>query len=91
MSFAPSLAFAFEIRAQIAPTLHVGHGDGERTEFTPIVGGTVTRPRLSGTVLPGGGDRHSTRGEVCELDARRPLLPDLARLPHRRRRPPAAR
>ncbi|SEN37298.1 Protein of unknown function [Nonomuraea pusilla] len=54
MSFAPSLAFAFEIRAQIAPTLHVGHGDGERTEFTPIVGGTVTRPRLSGTVLPEG-------------------------------------
>lgn len=70
MSFAPSLAFAFEIRAHVAPTLHVGHGDGEHAEFTPIVGGTVDGPRLRGTVLSGGGDWHNTRGEVCELDAR---------------------
>ncbi|MFV2175233.1 DUF3237 domain-containing protein [Actinomadura sp. LOL_016] len=68
--FAPALTFAFEIRAELAPTLHIGHGDGEKTEFTPITGGTVEGPMLRGTVLPGGGDWSSTRGRVCELDAR---------------------
>ncbi|ROO86129.1 uncharacterized protein DUF3237 [Actinocorallia herbida] len=70
MSELPGLTFAFEIRADLAPTLHVGHGSGERTEFTPITGGTVTGPLLRGTVLPGGGDWSGTRGSVCELDAR---------------------
>lgn len=68
--FAPALTFAFEIRADLAPTLHVGHGAGERTEFTPITGGTVDGPLLRGTVLPGGGDWSGTRGDVCQLDAR---------------------
>lgn len=70
MPFSPRLEFAFEIRAHVDPTLHIGHGDGELTEFTPITGGTVAGPRLNGTVLPGGGDWSSTRGDVCELDAR---------------------
>lgn len=39
--FAPTLDFAFEIRAELAPSLHIGHGAGETTEFTPITGGTV--------------------------------------------------
>ncbi|MGW1065240.1 DUF3237 domain-containing protein [Streptomyces aureus] len=70
MSFTPALDFAFEIRAEVAGTLHIGNGDGEVTEFTPITGGSVEGPRLRGKVLPGGGDWSSTRGEVCELDAR---------------------
>ncbi|MEU0743518.1 DUF3237 domain-containing protein [Streptomyces sp. NPDC006134] len=70
MSFTPSLTYAFEIRAAVAPPLHIGHGDGERTEFTPITGGTVHGPRLNGTVLAGGGDWSNTRGKVCELEAR---------------------
>ncbi|QFG20283.1 DUF3237 domain-containing protein [Actinomadura sp. WMMB 499] len=74
--FAPALTFAFEIRARLAPTLHIGHGDGEKTEFTPITGGTVEGPMLRGTVLPGGGDWSSTRGRVCELDARYLLRTD---------------
>ncbi|MBG0832697.1 DUF3237 domain-containing protein [Planomonospora sp. ID67723] len=74
--FAPALTFAFEIRARLAPTLHVGHGDGEKTEFTPIVGGTVDGPMLRGIVLPGGGDWSNTRGRVCELDARYLLRAD---------------
>ncbi|MEU6408134.1 DUF3237 domain-containing protein [Microbispora sp. NPDC046933] len=74
--FAPALTFAFEIRARLAPTLHVGHGDGEKTEFTPIVGGTVDGPLLRGIVLPGGGDWSNTRGRVCELDARYLLQAD---------------
>ncbi|MFJ8083110.1 hypothetical protein RKD23_000513 [Streptomyces sp. SAI-170] len=70
MPFTPALEFVFEIRAEVSDTLHIGHGDGEVTEFTPIVGGSVDGPRLRGTVLPGGGDWSSTRGEVCELEAR---------------------
>ncbi|GAA3228192.1 DUF3237 domain-containing protein [Actinocorallia longicatena] len=70
MTFAPQLTFAFEIRAYLSPSLHIGHGDGEKTEFTPIVGGTVEGPMLRGTVLPGGGDWSSLRGGICELDAR---------------------
>ncbi|GAA2133064.1 DUF3237 domain-containing protein [Actinomadura napierensis] len=69
-AFTPALTFAFEIRADLSPSLHVGHGDGEKTEFTPITGGTVEGPLLRGTVLPGGGDWSNTRGRVCELDAR---------------------
>ncbi|MGA4845595.1 DUF3237 domain-containing protein [Streptomyces sp. G5(2025)] len=48
----------------------MGHGAGERTEFTPITGGSVHGPRLNGTVLPGGGDWSDTRGQVCQLEAR---------------------
>ncbi|MEU7278446.1 DUF3237 domain-containing protein [Streptomyces sp. NPDC045431] len=70
MTSAPSLTFVFEIRAEIAEHLHIGHGDGERTEFTPITGGSVHGPRLTGTVLPGGGDWSSTRGEIFQLEAR---------------------
>ncbi|MDG9722848.1 DUF3237 domain-containing protein [Streptomyces sp. DH41] len=70
MSFTPALDFAFEIRAEVSDTLHIGNGDGEVTEFTPITGGGVDGPRLRGKVLPGGGDWSSTRGEVCELEAR---------------------
>ncbi|MEV8306617.1 DUF3237 domain-containing protein [Streptomyces flavidovirens] len=70
MTFTPSLTFAFEIRAEVAEPLHIGHGDGERTEFTPITGGSVHGPRLQGTVLAGGGDWSSTRGEICGLEAR---------------------
>jgi hypothetical protein len=68
--FTPALVFAFEIQAHVTETLHIGHGDGEITEFTPIVGGSVEGPLLRGKVLAGGGDWSSTRGEVCELDAR---------------------
>ncbi|HWU09243.1 MAG TPA: DUF3237 domain-containing protein [Streptomyces sp.] len=70
MSFTPALDFAFEIRAEVSGTLHIGNGDGEVTEFTPITGGSVDGPRLRGKVLPGGGDWSSARGEVCELEAR---------------------
>ncbi|MGY0020456.1 DUF3237 domain-containing protein [Streptomyces sp. YJ-C3] len=76
MPFSPALTYAFEIRAHLDPSLHIGHGDGEVTEFTPIVGGTVDGPLLRGKVLPGGGDWSSTRGEVCELDARYLLQAD---------------
>lgn len=67
----PQLRFAFEIRADIAPSEHVGNGAGDVLDFTPITGGTVDGPRLRGTILAGGGDWSVQRGPtVYELDAR---------------------
>lgn len=68
---APRLAFAFEVRVDVAPGEHVGHGEGDVLDFTPITGGTVEGPRLRGTVVPGGGDWAVRRGPcLWELDAR---------------------
>ncbi|MEV6342685.1 DUF3237 domain-containing protein [Actinoplanes sp. NPDC051851] len=66
----PRLEFAFEARVDVAETLHVGRGADEVVMFTPITGGTVDGPRLTGRVLAGGGDWSTTRGQVTELDAR---------------------
>ena len=65
------LAFAFEVRADIGPSEHVGSGAGDVLDFTPITGGTVDGPRLRGVLVPGGGDWSIRRGPtVYELDAR---------------------
>ena len=45
----PELAFAFEVRVDIAPSDHVGHAGGAPLSFTPITGGTVAGPRLTGS------------------------------------------
>lgn len=67
----PRLAFAFEVRADIAPSEHVGHGAGDVLDFTPITGGVVEGPRLRGVVVPGGGDWSVQRGPTeYELEAR---------------------
>lgn len=53
---APALDYAFTITAQIARPRSAGAGpSGERLHI-PITGGSVTGPRLSGHVLPGGSD-----------------------------------
>jgi hypothetical protein len=65
----PRLVFAFEARVDVAESLHVGRGPDEVLMFTPITGGTVDGPRLSGRVLAGGGDWSTTRGQTTELDA----------------------
>jgi hypothetical protein len=73
----PRLAFAFEVRADIGPSEHVGHGSGDVLDFTPITGGTVDGPRLRGVVVPGGGDWSVQRGPtVYALDARYLLRTD---------------
>jgi hypothetical protein len=67
----PSLRFAFEAKVDIAPTVHVGHAGAAALGFTPITGGTVTGPRLNGTVVSGGGDWAVARdGVSVDLDAR---------------------
>jgi hypothetical protein len=67
---APSLQFAFEIQAQCSPSVHIGTSPAEVVEFTPVVGGPVAGPLFNGSVIPGGGDWSTTRGESCQVEAR---------------------
>lgn len=53
---APSLTYAFSVRATLDPVVEQGEVDSGRRRFIPVTGGTVDGPALSGTVLPGGGD-----------------------------------
>ncbi len=67
----PELSFAFEARVDVDPVIEVGGSGADPLLFYPITGGTVTGPRLNGTVLPGGGDWATGRNElVTELEAR---------------------
>ncbi len=53
---APTLVYAFSIRATVATPVEQGEIDGKRKRFIAVTGGTVSGPRLQGTVLSGGGD-----------------------------------
>lgn len=52
----PPLRHVFTIRAEVLAPVEQGTVDGRRKRFVPISGGRVEGPRLSGVVLPGGGD-----------------------------------
>ena len=67
----PQLTFAFEARVDVDPMVPVGGRGADALLFFPITGGTVSGPRLTATVLPGGGDWATDRGGlVTELEAR---------------------
>lgn len=66
----PSLEFVFELRVSVDAPLHIGRSESEDLNFAPITGGTADGPRLTGRVLPGGGDWWVDRGRVVQLDAR---------------------
>lgn len=53
---APTLTYAFSVRATLDPVVEQGEVDSGRRRFIPITGGTVSGPSLTGSVLPGGGD-----------------------------------
>jgi Protein of unknown function (DUF3237) len=53
---APKLAFAFEVRAQVAPPMEVGRTPLGTRRVVPIVGGTFEGPELKGRILAGGAD-----------------------------------
>jgi hypothetical protein len=73
----PHLEFAFEVRVDVGDALPVGGPSGhEQLFFVPITGGSVAGPRLSGAVLPGGGDWYVDRDGVAHLDARYVLRTD---------------
>jgi hypothetical protein len=68
---APSLTHAFSLRGELAPPLEYGEIDGMRRRFIPVTGGVVYGPRLSGRVLPGGGDWQSVApGGLAHVHAR---------------------
>ena len=76
----PQFTFVFEVRVEVAPAVPVGvspeavaHNPGgakETLHFVAITGGTVSGPRISGEVMPGGGDWYVDRAGVAELNAR---------------------
>ncbi len=53
---APRLTYAFSVRVEVAAPVEQGQVEGGRRRFIAITGGSVYGPRLSGVVLPGGGD-----------------------------------
>jgi len=52
----PLLTYVFSVRVDVAAPIEQGTIDGGRRRFIPITGGSIYGPRLTGTVLPGGGD-----------------------------------
>jgi hypothetical protein len=66
------LEFVFEARVAVGPALELGRtAGGVRRRVIPILGGSVTGPRLAGAVLPGGADWQSLREDgVAEVEAR---------------------
>jgi hypothetical protein len=72
----PVLEFAFEIRVDIEPHLRIGRSADEDLSVTPISGGSVAGPLLSGEVLSGGGDWAVERSGTAQLEARYLLRAD---------------
>jgi len=61
----------FRAEVTLAPAQELGDGPQGRRRIIPITGGTVSGPRLSGRVLPGGADWQIVRPDgVAYLDAR---------------------
>ena len=68
---APRLTYAFTARVELAAPVEQGSVAGGRKRFIPITGGRVYGPRLTGTVLPGGGDWQTIfEGGLTRVDAR---------------------
>ena len=72
----PVLEFAFELRVDCDPYLRIGRSADEELTFTPITGGTVAGPLLTGVVLAGGGDWAVERSGTSQLEARYLLRAD---------------
>lgn len=66
----PEFEYAFEARIDVVDGWHIGRSADEKLHFTPITGGTLAGPALSGRVVPGGGDWSVQRGDTIQLEAR---------------------
>lgn len=68
---APTLEYAFTVKATLAPPVEQGTVDGGRKRFIAITGGSVAGPLLTGTVLAGGGDWQTILpGGLTKVEAR---------------------
>ncbi|MDO7836732.1 DUF3237 domain-containing protein [Sphingobium sp. HBC34] len=73
----PPLTLAMRLRIWIGPPQELGLVDGVRKRVIPITGGSVTGPRLTGKVLPGGADWQSIRPDgTADILARYALQAD---------------
>src|SRR4029453_10978370 len=52
---APSLTFAFELRAKVGAPVEIGQIPHGRRRIVPILGGTVRGPMMNATVAPNSG------------------------------------
>lgn len=67
----PRLTHVFTLNVEVAPAEERGIVDGRRLRFVPITGGTVRGRRLTGVVLPGGGDWQAIHADgLTEIDTR---------------------
>jgi Protein of unknown function (DUF3237) len=67
----PNLEYLGEVRVEVAAPQIIGFGPTGERRIVPILGGTVTGPRLSGDILPGGADYQLIRPDgVAEIEAR---------------------
>lgn len=67
----PSLRYAFSARVELLAPIEQGVVDGRRMRLVPISGGRVYGPRLTGDVLPGGGDWQAIGDDgLTEVNAR---------------------
>lgn len=66
----PPLGFVCEIRAELAAPLETGPVPGGKARIIPIVGGTVSGPRLNGVVRNLGADWQTVWDSHAELDTR---------------------
>jgi hypothetical protein len=68
---APTLTFAFELRAQVGEPLEIGQVPHGRRRIVEILGGTVRGPGFEAKVLPGGADWQLIQPDgFSELDTR---------------------
>lgn len=67
----PLLRHIFTVRADLADILDVGPTPAGHRRVVNILGGTVTGPRLRGSVLPGGADWQMVRPDgALDIEAR---------------------
>ena len=71
MRDAPKLRHLCDLFVELGAPLEIGDTPGGRRRIIPIVGGTVTGDRLSGTILNLGADWQTVFGDgSAELDTR---------------------
>lgn len=67
----PQLEFACQLQVELGPIREMGTGRAGRRRIIPIIGGTVTGPRLSGRILNLGADWQTVfANATAELDTR---------------------
>lgn len=59
----PGLEYAFTIHVDLAPPQDFGITPAGKRRFIPISSGTLSGPKLNGTILPGGGDWNVVRSD----------------------------